>query len=479
MSKRHFVLYALFLILFFLCAAPGFVMRSMYNDGIWYAILSKNLSEGIGSFWNPQLTATVFPSFHEHPPLVFGFQSLFFDLFGGSLMTERVFAFVIFALSALLIVALWKKAFQLNENLRSLWPIPLILWIANEVVYLFYPGNILEPTMGLFTLLATYLLLHAVSTTSNKRAIPYLILAGVSLIGASLSKGFVGLFPLAVLGIHWLIFRKWTFSKMLLGSLGVLGVLLLGYWAILSNPTAAESLQQYIDSQVMASIKAERTSYHHRDSRFYIIRRLIEVSIPAIIVLVLSLYLSFKRKPKDFNTSTFKVGYFFLLIGISGSFPLMISPKQSFYYLVPALPFFALAMGAFVAPIVHTSLGRFTSAPKLHQRLNWGLSVLLLGAFLFSLSKIGSVSTQDQVSVTDIEKIGAIVPTGSTLGAKAYTAQLVGYLYRYYKINIDTTNQLNYPYLIIDNTKHPVPKTGQFEAVNLETQRFDLYRKKE
>lgn len=478
MSKRHFILYALFLILFFFCAAPGFVMRSMYNDGIWYAILSKNMSEGIGSFWNPQLTSTVFPSFHEHPPLVFGIQSLFFDLFGGSLVTERIYAFVIFALSTLLIVALWKKAFQSNENLRSLWPIPLILWIANEVVYLFYAGNILEPTMGLFTLTATYLLFHAAATPSNKKAFPYLILAGVALIGASLSKGFVGLFPLAVLGIHWLVFRKWPFGKMLMTSLAVLATLLLGYWLILSNPTAAESLQQYIDSQVMASIKAERTSYHHRDSRFYIIKRLFEVSLPALIILVLSLYFSFKRRPKDFNPSTFKIGYFFLLIGVSASFPLMISPKQSFYYLVPALPFFALAIGTFVAPVVHTAFERWTSATKLHQRLSGALSVVLIGAIAFSLSKIGAVSRRDQVSVTDIEKIGAVVPNGTTLGAKAYTAQLVGYLYRYYKINIDTTNQSNYPYLIIDNTKHPAPENGIFEAIDLDTQQFDLYRKK-
>jgi len=476
MSKKYTILYALFLVLFFFCAAPGFVMRSMYNDGIWYAILSQNISEGLGSFWNPQLTATIFTSFHEHPPLVFGIQSLFFDLLGDSLATERIYAFFIFSLSTLLIVALWKKAFSFNPNLRLLWPVPLILWIANEVVYLFYAGNILEPTMGLFTLLATYLLLYAVNSTSNKKVIFYITLAGIAVIGASLSKGFVGLFPLAVLGIHWLIFRKWTFSKMILGSCLLLAVLVLGYWIVLANPVAADSLQQYIDSQVMASIKAERTSYHHRDSRFYIIKRLIEVSIPAIIVLGIALYFSFKKKPKDFNLPTFKVGYFFLLIGISASFPLMISPKQSFYYLVPALPFFALAMGAFTAPIVPIAFERMTT--KYQQRLQWGLGILLVGAFVFSLSKIGAVSRRERVSVTDIEKIGSIVPGGSTLGAKAYTAQLVGYLYRYYKISIDTTQQFNYPYLIIDNTKHSAPEGGTFEAINLDTQRFDLYRKK-
>jgi len=154
----------------------------------------------------------------------------------------------------------------------------------------------------------------------------------------------------------------------------------------------------------------------------------------------------------------------------------MISPKQSFYYLVPALPFFALAMGAFTAPIVPIAFERMTT--KYQQRLQWGLGILLVGAFVFSLSKIGAVSRRERVSVTDIEKIGSIVPGGSTLGAKAYTAQLVGYLYRYYKISIDTTQQFNYPYLIIDNTKHSAPEGGTFEAINLDTQRFDLYRKK-
>ena len=39
-------------------------------DGLMYSAISKNLANGIGTFWNPYLSETLFPEFHEHPPLV-------------------------------------------------------------------------------------------------------------------------------------------------------------------------------------------------------------------------------------------------------------------------------------------------------------------------------------------------------------------------------------------------------------------------
>ena len=61
------------------------VEESMFVDGLWYASISRNLAEGYGSFWNPQFSAIIFSDFHEHPPLWFGVQSLFFQLLGDSL----------------------------------------------------------------------------------------------------------------------------------------------------------------------------------------------------------------------------------------------------------------------------------------------------------------------------------------------------------------------------------------------------------
>ncbi|NRB48742.1 MAG: glycosyltransferase family 39 protein [Saprospiraceae bacterium] len=463
------------LTLFFFCAAPFFVQKSMYNDGIWYACISKNLANGIGSFWTPQLTTTIFPSFHEHPPLVFGIQSLFFSVLGGSIIVERLYAFSIFLLSAWLIVRIWKKGFEQDSALAALWRLPIIFWLLNEVIYFFYPGNVLETTMGVFTLASSYFLWMAMEKQSLPQSIFFLGLGGLALVGATLCKGLVGLFPLALLFLHWVVFRSTSFLQMTFKSLILLALLVISYIILLTDAMALEGLGKYIDSQVFASINAERTTYHHRDSRFYIIKRLFEVSIPSLILTGLLLYASYRQKGKYQINRTTRLALFYALIGVSASFPLMISPKQSFYYLLPAIPFFALSMATLTAPIVMKYLQALEEKPRLLRKIQLVLSFALVGGIIFTITKVGTISNRDKVSLPDIEKIGAIVPEGTTVGAKAYTAQLVGYLYRKYEINIDTSS-FDYDYLILDGEKDHL-EPPDFTKVIDGTQRFHLYHR--
>lgn len=463
------------LILFFFCVAPFFVQKSMYNDGIWYACISKNLANGIGSFWNPQLTSTIFPTFHEHPPLVFGIQSIFFSLFGNGIVVERFYALFIFLCSAWLVSRLWRQGFMENPAFSSLWPLPIIFWLLNEVIYQFYPGNVLEPTMGAFTLLSILALWKAAEKIRFQSSILLLVLGSLAVVAATLSKGFVGLFPLALVFLHWLVFRSMSFWQMVFRSAVVIALLVGSYVLLLTDTGALQSLGKYIDSQVLASINAERTAYHHRDSHFYILKRLFEVSIPSLLLLGLLLYPSVKQKALVFNKENTRLASFYALIGVSASFPLMISPKQSFYYLLPAIPFFALAMASLVAPVVHKYLLDLENHPNRSRAIQRGLSVLLLVSVIFTMAKVGAISKRDKVSLPDIEKIGAIVPHGSTVGAKAYTAQLVGYLYRNYEINIDT-NEFNYEYLILDGDK-AISEPKNFSKALEGTKRFHLYQR--
>lgn len=475
MAKRRLLL--LFgLTLFFFCAAPFFVQKSMYNDGIWYACISKNLANGVGSFWNPHLTSTIFPSFHEHPPLVFGIQSLFFSLFGNSIIVERLYALFIFLLSAWLIVRIWRKGWEKQPELASLWPLPITFWLLNEVIYLFYPGNILEPTMGVFTLASTLFLWGAAEKKELRASLLLLSLGGLALVGATLSKGFVGLFPFAILFLHWFVFRSMSFLQMIYRSLLVGVVLAVTYLILLTDSLALESLGKYLDSQVFASINAERTAYHHRDSRFYILKRLIEVSLPSLILLSLLLYPAYKKKIFTLFSESRKLALFYALIGVSASFPLMVSPKQSFYYLLPAIPFFALAMATLSASIVRKYLLDLDKRPHIFRSIQVTLSILLLGGILFTLTKVGTISNRDKVSLPDIEMIGTVVPQGSTVGAKAYTAQLVGYLYRNYEIKIDT-NTFEYDYLILDGEKG-YAEPNNFSKALEGTKRFHLYQRR-
>lgn len=65
------------MVLLLVIIGPHLVREGMFMDGTIYAVLSRNLAEGIGSFWYLEFTRDPLVVFHEHPPLVMGLQSLF------------------------------------------------------------------------------------------------------------------------------------------------------------------------------------------------------------------------------------------------------------------------------------------------------------------------------------------------------------------------------------------------------------------
>jgi 4-amino-4-deoxy-L-arabinose transferase-like glycosyltransferase len=105
-SNRIFYifLFSLGLLLFI----PNLLQKGMFVDGLWYATISKNLAEGFGSFWSPAFTHTMAPVFIDHPPLVFGIQSLFFKVLGDALYVEKIYALFIISLTLVLIIILWR-----------------------------------------------------------------------------------------------------------------------------------------------------------------------------------------------------------------------------------------------------------------------------------------------------------------------------------------------------------------------------------
>src|SRR5580698_1195935 len=133
----------------------------MFMDGMLYISVAHNLSEGIGTFWFPQFSyfnMAGLNSFHEQPPLCFGIESLFFKLFGNSIYVERLYTFTTLCITVALIYFFWKEIFKNNYFIRKLSWIPVLLWITIPVCYWSYCNNMCENTMGIFTLLAVFLL---------------------------------------------------------------------------------------------------------------------------------------------------------------------------------------------------------------------------------------------------------------------------------------------------------------------------------
>jgi hypothetical protein len=453
------------------------VEQSMYIDGVWYAVIAQNLSNGEGSFWFPQFSETLFSAFHEHPPFMFWIQSLFFDLIGNHWLTERIYCLVQYIITSFLIVSIWQKCFVKHTEIKSLWVIPLLLWQVNLASYYFLPANLLENTQVVFDLLAVYFLMSFARRPEDYFKI---LLAAFFLFLAFLTKGLTGLFPLVFLGIYWIVFRSTTLPKAILQT-AILGASFLGLLGLLFwiNPEALQSLSKYWDVQVLASLSGERRLYFFRETRFYILGQLLITLAPMIFTLLVSIGLThlFNISPRlFFKTRQGKYGLVFFLVGLSASLPIMISPRQALPYLLPSLPFFSLAFGSAIAfyfthwrtLIVEQINGYF---PKLEKVL----IILTIGSAILCFQKFETTNKRDAIVINDSEKIGSVVGPRQIISSTHYDMYIAGYLMRFDQVSLDTID-LNREFLIAPKAENLTLKN--FDLVPLATLKYNLYKRK-
>jgi 4-amino-4-deoxy-L-arabinose transferase-like glycosyltransferase len=331
----------------------------MFFDGTLYASISRNMAEGTGSFWDPYYSATLGQHFYDAPPLALGLQSLFFRISGDHFWTERLYCLLMAMLCAALIIALWKRIPGIDK--RAGW-LPLMLWLAIPLVHWSYTNNVLENTMTVFCLLAVICLQKSVERNHHV----WQAAAAAMLVCAFLTKGFTGLYPLAFYFIHWLVFRQYSFMRMMVNTF-----LLLLYTCIIIAPlfiisSSSHSLLSYLQVQVVRSIAGAREV----DGHFFILKKLsMELIIPAAITLIA--WLMLRAIKGSASALSKKCSLFFLLIALSGSLPVMISPKQSGFYVLAVLPFFALAAASIIYPL-------FTGTVKVHAFVPRIISVLCI-----------------------------------------------------------------------------------------------------
>ena len=452
--------------------------KSMFIDGVWYAVIARNLSEGIGSFWFPQFSATIFPHFHEHPPLIFGVQSLFFQLFGDHWLTERLFSFCHYVMTGLFIVLLWRKATLPLPRWQYWWIIPLLLWQVNRVTYFFQPANLLDASVSLLSLVTIWCMWNAMH---RRFSWIWLSTAGVLLGLAFLSKGVVALFPLAFLPLYAWIKGKQR-QRQLLGYtflVGISGLLFLAMLIKLS-PGALQSLGEYVDVQLLASLKGERKLYYYRSNRFYIVIQLFWAVLP-MLLLALASWAWVRWKKVDLAAANRErqqvqsAAGLFVAVGLSASLPIMISPRQAIPYLLPAIPYFSLAVGLWMTPYLTRLLMYGQQAWKrvFTGLLGFGYVAVCFGLVICVL-KVGTQNSRDASVIADADLIGKVVGPQETISTTTYNMYISGYLMRYNKISIDTTNR-QHAYLL--SRKDEQVDASQYAKVPLPTQEYDLYQK--
>lgn len=452
---------------------PSLVQDGMFMDGMLYTSVSHNLAIGKGTFWHPYFSETSMSFFHEQPPLLFGIQSLFFRVFGDSIYVERFYSFLCAVLSALLLARVWKQFYR-EQVLKTMNWLPVLFWITLPVVFWAYSNGMEENTMTIFVLLAVLFIFKGLQSASEKpRLLFFLPLAGIFLLLAALTKGFPGLYPLAVIPLHWLFYRRFSFIRAvgyalvpLVVFLGVLGLLL-------CNATIYHGLHAYLFDRVVNSIQHVST---HND-RFHLLKELFQNLLPGIgMVALLFVVFRLRKISAAAEQTPFRDALFFLLIGLAGALPLMVTLEQRGFYLVTATPFFGMALAALVAPGVQQLSARWKTDSRSFAVFRIVTVLLLAGALAVAALQVGK-TRRDADALADIHTFGAIIPRNAIISVDNSMWNdwaLQTYMMRLYSISLDNTSQREF--LLLDRSLGlPVPEG--YTLVVPATKKYNLYRK--
>jgi len=473
MSTSSLPFRVLAFLLLLILLLPVLVRDGMFMDGIQYACVSKNLATGKSSFWEPYLGPTWNkndnPAFLEHPPLVYGIQAIFFKILGESGLTERIYSLTMALVSGLLLAMTWRLVHR-NNRLAALDWFPVMLWIMIPVVFWSYQNNLQENTMSVFTLLAIFFILKS-SLSVGYITLLHAIIAGIALFCATLSKGLPGLFPLAAPLLLWISTRKIGFKRAVWQTMILLGVVLLAYWIVLRNPQAYQNMKFWLIQRVFNRMEHDPTTTYRLDSLWRTFTELLPSMAVAFVIILLT-----RKDSRRHQYPTDRYPWFFALLGLSATLPLMFSMVQKGFYLVPAFPYFALALALLSAPYAYILQSRILGRSRTRLILITVNMVMLTGLLITTLHGFGKPHRENE-SLHDVYQLGTVIPRQSTIRTDEpsyhdWAFQL--YLLRYFDISFNPADTGNIYYLRSSPLNPDIPG---YKQVMLPMKQHYLYRK--
>lgn len=455
---------------FFALLLPFTVQEGMFLDGVFYANISRNLAVGMGDIWSMQYSLTQNRLFCGHPFLVFWIQSFFFKLLGDSFLTERFFTLINAILSAGCIHVLWQTLFP-NQHRWSFSWLPIFLWLTIPLTFWAYRNNILENTLTIFTLLSTICIIKAI----DQRDWRWWLISGFWMVAAFLSKGLVGLFPLAIPLIYGVVINKTHMSTLFLHTVSLVGAMtLFSLILILLFPEALDQLTCYMNTQVLPSLKNELEVTV--ESRFSIVYKLLlELIFPIFLVL---LFLIKYRKSRFIHIFPhWRKALFLLLIGMAASLPIMVSLKQRKFYLLPSIPYYTMAVSALLLPFIEKWINNFSS--KWVKRLLYFSRIGLILLVIICGWLFGGYSRYED-KISDIYTISESVPKQtivsvpvSFLGDYSFSA----YMNRVGQLSVEGDTDRQYRLTDVSTTQDSFFMKNYTE-VPLDLKKYRLYKRK-
>ena len=423
----------------------------MFLDGITYAAISRNIAIGKGSFWAPLFRSDVF--FAEHPPMMFGLEALFFKVFGDHYLIEKLYCFVIWLATALMIRRLWNYTLQPS---KYSYVLPMLLWSIIPTVTWAYTNNLLDTTMALFDLLAVFAIYKALK--SNNRLIVGILLGSVFIACALLTKGPVGAFPTGVPVAYWVAYGTKdirSLTKHILYSFLLLAVTALTFIILYQFPEPHANITRYLDQQLFSAMSGRREITGSEG--FGRLQMIYDLFVLLLIPIGISIVLLLVSKILKLSTSNNSIQYkkhflFFLLIGLGGSLPILISIKQRSFYLLPALPNYIIALSILAYPIYHQLTERLAMSNKRANRYKLIAAIAAIGLTVYLGSKVNDIG-RDKEMITEIKIMSDVLPNDRVIGICSEMENdysFLSYIQRYNGINV-SGNFLDAPFVIASN----------------------------
>ena len=320
--------------IFFILSTFELFTPGQFMDGATYASISRNLSQGIGSFWELFYTPYLYPNFIEHPPFFFWIQSLFFKIIGDKWYTEDIMGVLLWAITALGIEKIGKWSNLSNGGIQ--WA--LIFWAIIPIVCWSYGNNLLETLVSPLTVWSVAIAIYGI----QKKYQSLIFISGLFISMAFLTKGPVGLFPLSF-PFFWHVTsdsnRK--LRLIIIHSFQILLGTLIPISILLAFDSSNAYLHAYWSKQVINSISKISTV----DNRLYIVGLyLTQLILPFLIALTIRVF----NKGSRWKGKTISKSLTFGLFSLSAVIPMIISLKQSDFYSVPAFPFAAISIAFWI-----------------------------------------------------------------------------------------------------------------------------------
>lgn len=452
-----------------------FIPRSLdhvlFMDGLAYAAISRNMALGQGTFWEPHFADSFWLPFNqcsffcEHPPLMFGLESLLFKIFGDTTAVENSYNTIILLASMWLIFRIWQKLFEHNNQIREHAWLPILLWYGLRIVWWSVPNHLLDTTMAVFCLGSCYFQLTAISDRKFKPG--RWLLSGIMIVFACLTKGPVGIFPLAFPAIYSLVYGKVFFKPALSGTLILLAGFLSSMLLILQYPPARYFLSNYFEGQVMAALlkKRERVA-NDWTAHFYLVKLLFTNIIPHLLMLLGLLAANFHYKlGTKISDRTKNACFLTFLLTISVVFPMLASVKQGDYYLMPALPFVGLFFAAGMIELLLPITLKFPFLTRLSAGVLSSASVILM------VCKLLNPETDRMFDIS--KKLSGYVPPNSKIYLPdkiSNNADIHTSFQRYNRLSI-AYNPKDTRYLYFDDSKEmmldSIKQTNMYKIIDL------------